>query len=132
MEKIDLKKLIANDIVNYGMDQTMGFQYVVSLDDFMEDYSDKTKEYIKSNISEIYEDIKNHEAVSNVNFDKTRNEFDLVFYINSLLSPLEKTIYSEIEQNNINESIELEEIREIAYNINNSDEYKNLIKKENF
>ncbi len=41
MEKLSLSKLIANDIVNYGMDKTMGFQYVVSLSDFLDEYDDE-------------------------------------------------------------------------------------------
>ena len=31
MEKLNLNKLIANDIVNYGMDKTTSFNYIVSL-----------------------------------------------------------------------------------------------------
>ena len=50
MEKLSLSKLIANDIVNYGMDKTMGFQYVVSLSDFLDEYDDESRDYIKSHI----------------------------------------------------------------------------------
>ena len=38
MEKLSISKLIANDIVNYGMDKTTSFNYIVSLNDFLDDY----------------------------------------------------------------------------------------------
>ena len=41
MEKLSINKLIANDIVNYGMDRTMSFNYIVSLDSFLDDYDEK-------------------------------------------------------------------------------------------
>ena len=42
MEKLNLNKLIANDIINYGMDNTLGTNYIVSLDTFLKDYDDET------------------------------------------------------------------------------------------
>ena len=42
MEKLNLNKLIANDIINYGMDNTLGTNYIVSLDTFLKDYDDKS------------------------------------------------------------------------------------------
>ena len=50
MEKLNLNKLIANDIVNYGMDKTKSFNYVVSLNDFLDDYDDESRDYIKYHI----------------------------------------------------------------------------------
>ena len=128
MEKLNIKKLIANDIVNYGMDKTMNFQYIVSLDDFLNDYDEETKTYIKANIADIEKEILNHESVSDLSFDKTRNEFDMVFYINSLLNPLERKIYDYISREDLDADIELDEVREIAYNIENSKSYDELIK----
>ena len=48
MEKLNLNKLIANDIVNYGMDKTTSFNYIVSLNDFLDDYDEESIIYIKS------------------------------------------------------------------------------------
>ena len=42
MEKLNLNKLIANDIVNYGMDKTTSFNYIVSLNDFLDDYDEES------------------------------------------------------------------------------------------
>jgi hypothetical protein len=48
MEKLSISKLIANDVVNYGMDKTTSFNYIVSLNDFLDDYDEDTCSYIKS------------------------------------------------------------------------------------
>ncbi len=61
MEKLNLNKLIANDIVNYGMDKTTSFNYIVSLNDFLDDYDDETIEYIKSHMNEIIEGVNKNE-----------------------------------------------------------------------
>ena len=128
MEKLNIKKLIANDIVNYGMDKTMNFQYIFSLDDFLADYDEETKNYIKANINDIEKEIINHEGVSDLSFDKTRNEFNMVFYIDSLLNPLERKIYDYISKEDLDDDIELDEVREIAYNIENSKDYDEIVK----
>src|SRR5574344_1119862 len=129
MEKLNIKKLIANDIVNYGMDRTMSFQYTVSLDEFLLDYDDETKNYVKANIEEISEAIQNHEGIADLKLDKSRNEFDMVFYIDSLLTPLESKIYKSIEDQELDNNIELDEVRQVAYNMENSNDYKDLINK---
>ena len=50
MGKLSINKLIANDIINYGMDRTTSFNYIISLNDFLDDYDDATRDYIKSPI----------------------------------------------------------------------------------
>jgi hypothetical protein len=127
MEKLSIDKLIANDIVNYGMDKTMSFNYIVSLDDFLSDYDDKTKDYVKGNINYIKEAVQTHDAVASCDFDDSRNEFDLVFYIDHLLTPLERKIYKRIDDQELDNDINLDEVREIAYNMESSDNYDNLL-----
>lgn len=125
MEKLSISKLIANDIVNYGMDQTTSFNYIVSLNDFLYDYDEETCKYIKSHINEIISDVESNENVAQLNYDELRQEFDMVFYFDNLISPLEKTIYKNSEE--LGYSFEIDELREISYDIENSEEYKKLI-----
>ena len=80
MEKLNLNKLIANDIVNYGMDKTTSFNYVVSLNDFLDDYDDESRDYIKSHINEIIDAVHQNENVAQLDYDEKRQEFDMVFY----------------------------------------------------
>ena len=48
-----------------------------------------------------------------------------MFYYDNLMTPLEKQILDTAK--NIGYEFELEELREISYDIENSDEYDNLI-----
>ena len=86
MEKLNLNKLIANDIVNYGMDKTTSFNYVVSLNDFLDDYDDESRDYIKSHINEIIDAVHQNENVAQLDYDEKRQEFDMVFYFDGLFS----------------------------------------------
>ena len=133
MEKLNLNKLIANDIVNYGMDKTTSFNYIVSLNDFLDDYDEDTCNYIKSHINEIISDVESNENVAQLDYDESRQEFDMVFYFDGLFSKLDKKIYNLSQEMGID--FEPEEVWEISYDIENSEEYNDLITsaiKENF
>ena len=127
MEKLNLAKLIANDIVNYGMDKTMGFNYIVSLNDFLDEYDEDTCNYIKSHINEIIDDVRSNENVADLEYDESRQEFNMVFYYDHLLNSLEKNILN--TANDLGYEFEVDELREMSYEIENSNEYKNLINK---
>ena len=127
MEKLSLSKLIANDIVNYGMDKTTSFNYVVSLSDFLDDYDEDTCNYIKSHINEIISDVEGNENVAQLDYDESRQEFDMVFYFDGQFSKLDKKIYSTAQEIGI--EYEPEEVWQLSYDIENSDEYNDLIKK---
>ena len=92
MGKLSINKLIANDIINYGMDRTTSFNYIISLNDFLDDYDDATRDYIKSHISGIKDAIYENENVAQFDYDDARDEFDIVFYYDNLMTPLEKQI----------------------------------------
>ena len=126
MEKLNLNKLIANDIVNYGMDKTTSFNYVVSLNDFLDDYDDESRDYIKSHISEIIDAVHQNENVAQLDYDEKRQEFDMVFYFDGLFSKLEKKIYNDSQEMGID--FEPEDVWQISYDIENSNEYNKLVK----
>lgn len=133
MEKLNLNKLIANDIVNYGMDKTTSFNYIVSLNDFLDDYDEESITYIKSHINDIIEAVHQNENVAQLDYDESRQEFDMVFYFDGLFSKLDKKIYNLSQEMGID--FEPEEVWEISYDIENSEEYNDLITsaiKENF
>ena len=133
MEKLNLNKLIANDIVNYGMDKTTSFNYIVSLNDFLDDYDGESITYIKSHINDIIDAVHQNENVAQLDYDDARQEFNMVFYFDGLFSKLDKKIYSLSQEMGID--FEPEEVWEISYDIENSEEYNDLITsaiKENF
>ena len=125
MEKLSINKLIANDIVNCGMDRTMSFNYIVSLDSFLDDYDEDTCNYIKAHLSEIIDDVHQNENVAQLDYDEKRQEFDMVFFFDNLMSPLEKRIMD--TGKNMGIDYELDDVRSISYDIENSDEYDDLI-----
>ena len=125
MEKLNLNKLIANDIVNYGMDKTTSFNYIVSLNDFLDDYDDESRDYIKSHINEIIDAVHQNENVAQLDYDEKRQEFDMVFYFDGLFSKLDKKIYNDSQEMGID--FEPEDVWQISYDIENSEEYNDLI-----
>jgi hypothetical protein len=125
MEKLNLNKLIANDIVNYGMDKTTSFNYIVSLNDFLDDYDEESITYIKSHINDIIDAVHQNENVAQLDYDEARQEFNMVFYFDGLFSKLDKKIYNLSQEMGID--FEPEEIWEISYDIENSEEYNDLI-----
>lgn len=127
MEKLNLNKLIANDIVNYGMDKTTSFNYIVSLNDFLDDYDEESHDYIKSHIKEIIEAVHQNENVAQLDYDEKRQEFDMVFYFDGLFSKLDKKIYSTSQEMGID--FEPEDVWDISYDIENSEEYDDLVMK---
>lgn len=125
MEKLNINKLIANDIVNYGMDKTTSFNYIVSLNDFLDDYDDETRDYIKAHISGIIDAVHGNENVAQLDYDEKRQEFDMVFYFDGLMSPLDKKIYDTAKT--MGYDFKIDEVREISYDIEESEDYNNMI-----
>lgn len=125
-----LCKLIANDIVNYGMDQTNNFNYIVCLDSYIDDFDEESKNYIYNHIEEICNDISNNENVAELNYDKNKREFDMVFYWGNLMDATEKYVADIIVDIGEKDRFVLEDIREIAEDIILDDSLKNLTKEK--
>ena len=125
MEKLSINKLIANDIVNYGMDRTISFNYIVSLDSFLDDYDEDTCNYIKAHLSEIIDDVHQNENVAQLDYDEKRQEFDIVFYYDNLLSPIEKQMIDIGKEKGV--EFEYEDLKSMSYDFEESDEYKELL-----
>ena len=80
--KMTLNKLIANDIINYGMDQTTNFNYSVYLDEYIDEYDEEGKKYILEHLDEISDAISNNENISYYSLEedeKLGKYFDMVF-----------------------------------------------------
>lgn len=128
--KMTLCKLIANDIVNYGMDQTSNFNYIVCLDSYIDDFDEETKNYIYNHLEEICDDITNNENVADLHYDKNKREFDMVFYWGNLMDATEKYVADIIDDLGEKDRFVLEDIREIAEDIILDDSLKNLTKEK--
>lgn len=128
--KMSICKLIANDIVNYGMNQTSNFNYIVCLDSYIDDFDEESKNYIYNHLEEICDDITNNENVADLNYDKSKREFDMVFYWGNLMDATEKYVADIIDDLGEKDRFVLEDIREIAEDVILDDSLKNLTKEK--
>ena len=128
--KMSICKLIANDIVNYGMDQTSNFNYIVCLDSYIDDFDEESKNYIYNHLEEICDDITNNENVADLHYDKNKREFDMVFYWVNLMDATEKYVADIIDDLGEKDRFVLEDIREIAEDVILDDSLKNLTKEK--
>lgn len=124
--KMTLSKLIANDIVNYGMNQTSNFNYSVFLESYIDDFDLSSKRYILDNLGTICEDIRINENISYFNFNDENKEFDMVFYWDNLLNSTEKFICNVIKEDGKQDDFELDDIKDIANSLLSDEQTKNL------
>lgn len=132
--KMTLNKLIANDIINYGMDQTTNFNYSVYLDEYIEEYDEEGKKYILEHLDEISDAISNNENISYYSLEedeKLGKYFDMVFYWGKLLNSTEMIVLKNADLFKID--LNLEDVREIASELVDDDDFNdaliNLLKK---
>ena len=132
--KMTLNKLIANDIINYGMDQTTNFNYSVYLDEYIDEYDEEGKKYILEHLDEISDAISNNENISYYSLEedeKLGKYFDMVFYWGKLLNSTEMIVLKNADLFKID--LNLEDVREIASELVDDAEFNdaliNLLKK---
>jgi len=127
--KLSINKLIANDIINYGMDQIMEMEdgnsanYIVSLDTYLNDFDEDTKKYILENIDKIIEDIEASECVLDLVVDKDKNNIDLnmIFYWENLLTEVDKKVDATAKILGV--EMDLKDIKEMSADILDDDEF---------
>lgn len=127
--KLSINKLIANDIINYGMDQIMKMEdgnsanYIVSLDTYINDFDEDTKKYILENIDKIIEDIEASECVLDLVVDKDKNNIDLnmIFYWENLLTEVDKKVDATAKILGV--EMYLKDIKEMSADILDDDEF---------
>lgn len=112
--KLTINKLIANDIINYGLEHTDSFNYSVSLKEYLNEYEKKEQEYVLENLEEIFNDIGASEVVAEVTIEEYDNDkhFYMTYYWESVLDETEKKILE--VSNSLNKVLEYEDIKDIA------------------
>lgn len=115
--KLTINKLIANDIINYGLEHTDSFNYLVSLKEYLKEYEKEDQEYILKNLDSICDDISKSEVIAEFTLEEYNDdkEFYMTYYWGSVLDQTEKKIL-EIA-NNLKIVLEYEEIKDIADDI---------------
>lgn len=112
--KLTINKLIANDIINYGLEHTDSFNYSVSLKEYLKEYEEQDQEYILKNLEEIFNDIGASEVVAEVTIEEYDNDkhFYMTYYWENVLDETEKKILE--VSNSLNKVLEYEDIKYIA------------------
>lgn len=126
-QKLTINKLIANDIINYALDDAICENYIVSLSVYLKDFDNDTQKYIKDNIDTIIEDIKQNENVLDLELKKDENDitFDFIFYWYKVLDQVENIILDNAKLLNV--ELEYDDVKEIKEEIFNDDSIKDKL-----
>ena len=128
MKTTSLIKLIANDIVHIGIDDSLNMNYILGLNEYINDFDNESKEYIKNHLNQIINEIRNNEYIADVDFNQDENTIDMVFYINSVTDRIEKVIYN-IGLKNGHE-LDVEKLHSLSAELINNLNFVNIIEKE--
>lgn len=122
-QKLTINKLIANDIINYALDDAVCDNYVMGINEYLKDFDDDSKKYINENIDTIIDDIEQSECVLDLEIDKGNNdiELDFIFAWGKLLNQVEQIVYDNSQLFNV--ELDFEDVRKIADEILDDDEF---------
>lgn len=126
--KKNLNHLIAQDIINIGINDTLNFSYIANLKDYMEDCDDEMKRYIKNHKNDIIAEIKSDtEKVADVDYDESSKTLDMVFYTNAVMNPLEQNIYAIFQDDEYLNTYETADAKAFANNLLKSKDFENYL-----
>lgn len=111
---LTINKLIAQDIINFGMEHTDSFNYSVSLQNYLSEYNETEQKYILDNLESICDDISKSEVVAEFSLEDDGDDKDLymTYYWGYLLNDIEKIVCE--NANRLDVKLEFEEIKDIA------------------
>lgn len=120
-EKLNINKLIANHIIETGINDTWNFNYIVYLDSYLEEYDTDTQKYILDNKDNIVDIIARDERIADLQFDQKYNSIDMVYYIDQVLDRVENIVSNTAQ--NLGIDLEVEDIRSITDDLLDDDEF---------
>jgi len=123
---MSLTKLIANDIINYGMNDTTADQYIVYLDSYLDDFDEESKKYILDNLDQIVEDVESNDKVCDLEYDKKEKSFDMIFYWDCLFNPVDELVMNVLKEKDMDKKIRIYEVKGIAQEVLDDEGTKNL------
>ena len=120
---LTINKLIAQDIINFGMEHTDSFNYSVSLQNYLSEYNETEQKYILDNLESICDDISKSEVVAEFSLEDDGDDKDLymTYYWGYLLNDIEKIVCE--NANRLDVKLEFEEIRDIASDLVDDDAF---------
>ena len=120
---LTINKLIAQDIINFGMEHTDSFNYSVSLQNYLSEYNETEQKYILDNLESICDDISKSEVVAEFSLEDDGDDKDLYmrYYWGYLLNDIEKIVCE--NANRLDVKLEFEEIKDIASDLVDDDAF---------
>lgn len=120
---LTINKLIAQDIINFGMEHTDSFNYSVSLQNYLSEYNETEQKYILDNLESICDAISKSEVVAEFSLEDDGDDKDLymTYYWGYLLNDIEKIVCE--NANRLDVKLEFEEIRDIASDLVDDDAF---------
>lgn len=126
-EKLNINKLIANHIIETGINDTCSFNYIVYLDSYLEEYDTDTQKYILDNKDNIIDIIAKDERIADLQFDQKYNSIDMVYYIDQVLDRVECMVLNSAQ--NMGIDLEVEDIRSITDDLLDEEFNDNMVRK---
>ena len=122
-QKLTINKLIANDIINYALDDAVCDNYIMGLNEYLKDFDDDAIKYINDNIDTILDDIEQSESVLDLEINKNDNdiELDFIFCWDKLLNQVEKIVLDNSKLFKV--ELDFEDVRKIADEILDDDSF---------
>ena len=120
---LTINKLIAQDIINFGMEHTDSFNYSVSLQNYLSEYNETEQKYILENLESICDAISKSEVIAEFSLEDDGNDKDLymTYYWGYLLNDIEKIVCE--NANRLDVKLEFEEIKDIASDLVDGDAF---------
>lgn len=120
---LTINKLIAQDIINFGMEHTDSFNYSVSLQNYLSEYNETEQKYILENLESICDAISKSEVIAEFSLEDDGNDKDLymTYYWGYLLNDIEKIVCE--NANRLDVKLEFEEIKDIASDLVDDDAF---------
>ena len=120
---LTINKLIAQDIINFGMEHTDSFNYSVSLQNYLSEYNETEQKYILENLESICDAISKSEVIAEFSLEDDGDDRDLymTYYWGYLLNDIEKIVCE--NANRLDVKLEFEEIKDIASDLVDGDAF---------
>ena len=120
---LTINKLIAQDIINFGMEHTDSFNYSVSLQNYLSEYNETEQKYILENLESICDAISKSEVIAEFSLEDDGDDRDLymTYYWGYLLNDIEKIVCE--NANRLDVKLEFEEIKERASDLVDGDAF---------
>lgn len=120
---LTINKLIAQDIINFGMEHTDSFNYSVSLQNYLSEYNETEQKYILDNLESICDAISKSEVIAEFSLEDDGDDKDLymTYYWGYLLNDIEKIVCE--NANRLDVKLEFEEIKDIASDLVDDDAF---------